>query len=360
MQSDLAHTLELIRDKGKAGFYEGETAQKIVAEMQAGKGKITLDDLKSYEAKWREPIIEPYKNYTIISMPPPSSGGIALAQMLKIVEKYPLKEWGFHSPKTIHLMAEAERRAYADRAQHLGDNDFYAVPKDSMLQDEYLLERMASFEMDAATKSESILAGTFNVQLESFQTTHTSVIDGEGNAASITTTLNSNYGSKVIVSNAGFFLNNEMDDFSAKPGVPNLYGLVGGEANAIQPEKRMLSSMTPTIIEKDGKLFMVLGAPGGSTIITAVFQVFLNVAEFGMDLEEAVNAGRFHHQYLPDQIMVEQDALDANTKAALEKLGHELNEKKYMAIIKAIQVLPNGDLHGVGDIRNSDDDVEGF
>lgn len=360
VQKDLAHTLELIRDNGRKGFYEGEVADKIVAQMKTSKGIISHDDLKSYQSKWRAPIQANYKEYKIISMPPPSSGGIALAQLLKITEQYSIKDWGFHSIKSIHLMAETERRVYADRAKHLGDSDFYDVPQDTMLNEDYLAERMNDFDMAQATQSESIAAGNFKVALESFETTHTSVVDTEGNAAAITTTLNSNFGSKVVVDGAGFFLNNEMDDFSAKPGVPNLYGLIGAEANAVAPEKRMLSSMTPTIIEKDGKLFMVLGAPGGSTIITAVYQVFINVAEYGMNLEDAVNAGRFHHQWLPDEIMIEEGTLKKDIIDQLKELGHKISEKKTMAVIKAIQVMPDGKLHGVGDKRNPDDDVAGF
>ncbi len=359
VQEDLAQTLTLIRDNGRAGFYEGSTADKIVAEMKAGKGIISYEDLLEYESKWRTPIIGDYKNYKIISMPPPSSGGIALMQLLKLVEPYPLSKYGFHSVDAIHTMVEAERRVYADRAKHLGDSDFYPVPQDSLLEASYLLDRMADFSRDSATRSESIAAGAFEVAMESFETTHTSVVDKDGNAVSLTTTLNGNYGSKVVVSDAGFLLNNEMDDFSAKPGVPNMYGLIGNEANAIQPGKRMLSSMTPTIIEKDGQLHLVLGAPGGSTIITAVFQVFLNVAEFNMSLEEAVWASRFHHQWLPDQIMYEKDGLDNAVKKALEEKGHTLNERAYLALIKAIQVLPNGDLQGVGDNR-SEDHAEGY
>ena len=359
VQKDLAQTLTLIRDNGRAGFYEGITADKIVAEMKAGKGLISHEDLLEYQSKWRTPIIGDYKNYKVISMPPPSSGGIALLQLLKLVEPFPLSTDGFHSVDAIHTMVEAERRVYADRAKHLGDIDFYPVPQDSLLEAAYLLDRMSDFSKDKATTSESIAAGAFEVAMESFETTHTCVVDKAGNAVSLTTTLNGNYGSKVVVSNAGFLLNNEMYDFSAKPGVPNMYGLVGNEANAIEPGKRMLSSMTPTIIEKDGQLHLILGAPGGSTIITAVFQVFLNVAEFNMSLEEAVWASRFHHQWLPDQIMYEKDGLDNAVKKALEDKGHTLNERAYLALIKAIQVLPNGDLQGVGDNR-SEDHAEGY
>ena len=360
VQKELAQTLELIKEKGKAGFYEGPVAAAIVSECRSGNGIITMEDLKRYEAAWRDPIIGNYRGYKVISMPPSSSGGIALIQMLEMVEPFPLAQYGFHSTRAVHLMVEAERRAYADRAEHVGDSDFYDVPRDSLLSEAYLQQRMASFNPTHATVSDSILAGHFKMMKESFETTHTSIVDAEGNAVSVTTTLNSNFGCKVWVDGAGFFLNNEMDDFSAKPGVPNQFGLVGAEANNIQPQKRMLSSMTPTIIEKDGQLFMVLGAPGGSTIITAVFQVFLNVAEFGMNLEEAVNAGRFHHQWLPDEILIERGAFPDSTRQALEAMGHHFNEVGRMAVIKAIHRLPDGRLQAVGDFRNPDDDAVGY
>jgi gamma-glutamyltranspeptidase/glutathione hydrolase len=359
-QPDLAKTLQLIEEQGEKGFYEGRTAQLIVEEMKRGEGIITAQDLRDYEATWRTPIQIPYKNYTFISMPPSSSGGIAVGQMLKMVEEYPLSDYGFHSTAAVQLMAEAERRAFADRAQHVGDSDFYAVPMDSLLSDNYLAQRMSSYQNDRPTVSDSLAAGDFDVALESFETTHTSVVDMMGNAVSVTTTLNSNFGSKVIVGRAGFFLNNEMDDFSVKPGVPNQFGLVGAEANAIQPGKRMLSSMTPSIVEKEGELFLVLGAPGGSTIITAVFQTMLNVIEFDMDLYDAVQAGRFHHQWKPDEIWIEKENFPSTARNELEEMGYNFRELNRMAIIKAIEVLPNGDLNGVGDNRNADDDAEGF
>ncbi|HFC01313.1 MAG TPA: gamma-glutamyltransferase [Phaeodactylibacter sp.] len=361
VQTDLARTYELIRDKGRAGFYEGEVADKIVAEMKAGNGIITHEDLSKYQAQWRTPIVSKYKEYEIISMPPPSSGGIALLQMLEMVKGFPLKKWGFHNPKTIHAMAEAERRAFADRAKHLGDPDFYDVPVEALLDKNYLKDRMASFNPNAATPSDSIQAGVFHNLKESDQTTHFSIIDADGNAVSVTTTLNTAYGSKVVVAGAGFFLNNEMDDLSAKTGVPNTYGLIGEEANKIEPEKRMLSSMTPTIATKNGKLNMVIGTPGGSTIITSVYQVFLNVSEFGMGMSEAVNAPRFHHQWLPDKIFTETDAFDAETTAALKKLGHKLEVRGSGKIgrFDGILVLPNGKLEGGADIRG-DDSAEGF
>lgn len=359
-QTDLASTLERIRDQGKAGFYQGKTAELIVAEMESGNGMITADDLTNYEASWRSPMVGTYDQYRIISMPPSSSGGVALLQMLGMVEDYPLREQGFHSTAAAHLMVEAERRAYADRAEYLGDSDFYPVPLDSLTDKAYLQQRMADFDPTQASKSEALAAGSFTNLKESFETTHTSIVDKQGNAVSLTTTLNSNYGCKVVVDGGGFFLNNEMDDFSVKPGTPNQFGLVGAEANAIAPGKRMLSSMTPSIIEKDGDLFMVLGAPGGSTIITAVFQVFVNVAEFEMPLDSAVWAPRFHHQWLPDQIWVEPTALGEKVKAELKAMGHDFRDVNRMAVIKAIQKLEDGRYHAVGDFRNPDDDVSGY
>ncbi|MCF8244043.1 MAG: gamma-glutamyltransferase [Saprospiraceae bacterium] len=359
VQPDLAHTLELIRDKGAAGFYEGETADEIVGEMKRGGGLITLEDLKNYEAKWRTPIIGKYKNYRIITMPPPSSGGVVLMQILTMLEKFPLAEYGFQSAKSVHAIVEAERRAYADRAKHLGDADFYPVPVDSLMDSTYLVQKMSDFDSIKATSS-GVLGPAVRIGVETFETTHTSIVDAEGNAVSVTTTLNLNYGSKVIVKGAGFFLNDEMDDFSAKPGVPNYFGLVGAEANAIQPGKRMLSSMTPTVVEKDGKLFMVLGAPGGSTIITAVLQTLLGVTDYGMTLDEAVWAPRFHHQWLPDVITCEEAAIDTTVRKQLWAMGHKLENVGRMALIKAVMVLPDGKLQGVGDNRNPDDHTCGY
>lgn len=360
IQEDLGASLVRIRENGHDGFYKGKTAELIVAEMESGNGLISMQDLEDYNATWRAPIIGDYKDYRIISMPPSSSGGIALMQMLKMVEPYPLADYGFQSLQATHLMVEAERRAYADRAEYLGDSDYYPVPVDSLLDNDYLLQRMTDFRPDSASSSDITGAGNFTVLKEHFETTHTSIVDAAGNAVSITTTLNGNFGCKVMVDGGGFFLNNEMDDFSAKPGVPNMFGLVGKEANAIAPGKRMLSSMTPTIVEKDGEVFMVLGAPGGSTIITAVYQVFLNVVEFDMPLNEAVKASRFHHQFLPDEIWVEPTALSPEVRDSLAALGHAFRERQAMAKIKAIHRLPDGTLHAVGDPRNLDDDASGY
>jgi gamma-glutamyltranspeptidase/glutathione hydrolase len=358
-QIELGATLRRIQSEGRDGFYRGETARLIAAEMAGGGGLITTQDLAGYQAKWKAPITKQYGPYRIISMPPSSSGGVALAQMTKMLEDFPLGDYGFHSLPSVQLMVEAMRRAYADRAEYLGDSDFYPVPVDSLLNDDYLRQRMADFRPDSAGTSAAILAGQIAMK-ETFETTHISIVDSLGNAVSITTTLNGNFGSKVMVDGAGFFLNNEMDDFSAKPGVPNMFGLVGKEANAIAPGKRMLSSMTPTIIERNGELFLILGAPGGSTIITAVLQTFLNVAEYGMPLPEAVAAPRFHHQWLPDQILHEPEAFSPAVADSLVAMGYELREVNSMAVIKAIQVLPDGRLQTAADPRNPDDDVAGY
>ena len=351
IQKDLANTLKRIRDNGAAGFYEGETADLIVAEMKRGNGIITHEDLKNYQAVWRKPITFQYDDYTITSMPPPSSGGICLSSILGMIEPYDLHEYGFHDARSIHTIVEAERRAYADRAEYIGDSDFFDVPLVAMTNKTYLKSRMMDFLPDKATKSQAVAAG--QLISESEETTHLSIVDSEGNAVSVTTTLNTNFGSKVVVGGAGFFLNNEMDDFSAKPGVPNFYGLIGSEANSIQPQKRMLSSMTPTIIEKNGELFMVVGTPGGSTIITTVLQVFLNVAEYDMTIEEAVNAKRFHHQWLPDKIFVEK-GISFKTLEELKKLGHEIETREGIGKVEAIVRLPNGTYEGAADIRGDD------
>ena len=354
---DLANTLERIRDNGKAGFYEGKTADDLVAEMTRGKGIITHDDLKNYQAVWRKPVTGFYKGYKIISMPPPSSGGIALMQLLKSVEPFPITEWGWNSTKTIHLMTEAERRVYADRAAHLGDPDFFDVPVDMLMDSVYTATRMTSFDMNKATPSTSIKEGSLTG--ESDQTTHLSVVDKDGNAVSVTTTLNGGYGSQVIVDGSGFFMNNEMDDFSAKPGTPNMYGVIGGEANKILPHKRMLSSMTPTIVEKDGKLLMVVGTPGGSTIITSVFQTILNVLEHDMTMQEAVTAKRVHSQWFPDMIFNEIDALTNEDSLALVKLGHAFKARGGIGRVDAILIRIDGKLEGGADPRG-DDTAEGY
>ncbi len=353
VQGDLAKTLELIRDKKRDGFYAGIVADQVVAEMKAGNGLISKADLENYHSVWRTAITGNYKGYKIITMPPPSSGGIALLQLLKSVEKYPLPRWGFNSDSTVQLMVEAERRVYADRAKYLGDPDFYKVPVDSLLSPAYIGLRMKNFSWTAATPSAAIRPGTF-AGYESDQTTHYSIVDKEGNAVSITTTLNGTFGSKIFVSGAGFLLNNEMDDFSSKPGVPNMFGLVGGKANSIQPGKRMLSSMTPTIIEKNGKLFMVVGTPGGATIITSVFQTILNVIDFNQDMQQAVNSKKFHHQWLPDEVDIEKDALDENTKTILQQKGYKIVNIGTIGRVDAILINPDGFMQGGADPRGDD------
>lgn len=318
---DLARTLERIRDRGQDGFYGGKTADLIVKEMKTGGGIISRDDLKSYRSIWRDPIVGTYKEYRIISMSPPSSGGIALLQLLKGSRDIDMKGFGHNDDRTVHYMVELERRVYADRAAYLGDPDFYPVPVSALLDDDYLKERMDGIDPDEKTDSEDVREGDIPVR-ESRQTTHFSIVDRWGNAAAITTTLNSEFGCKVMVRGAGFLLNNEMDDFSVKPGVPNQFGLIGGEANAIEPGKRMLSSMTPTIVERNGKLFMVLGTPGGSTIITSVYQTILNVVEHGMSMQQAVSAKRVHSQWLPDLVVLEKGALGSIDLLQLICKGH--------------------------------------
>ncbi len=354
LQKDLAKTLRLIKDKGRAGFYEGPVAEMLLDEMDNGCGIISQKDLNAYRAQWRKPLISSYKNYKIIGMPPPSSGGVALAQMLKYVEKYPLKRYGWHSDSATAVMIEAERRTYADRAKWLGDPDFVKVPVAALLEDKYLEKRFSDFSFERASDSKTIAPG-MPVGHESMETTHFSVVDKEGNAVAITTTLNNSYGSKVVVDGAGFLLNDEMDDFSIKPGTPNMYGLIGYEANAIAPNKRMLSSMTPTIVEENGKLKMVLGTPGGSTIITSVFQVALNVLEHGMTMQQAVDARRFHHQWLPDKTTFEEGGFATSTLEKLKNKGYVMDaQKNTIGRMDCILKLPDGRLEAGSDVRGDD------
>lgn len=360
IQTELAHTLELVRDNGVAGFYEGETADKIVEEMVRGGGLITLKDLKSYRSVWRKPLLGSYKGYEIITMPPPSSGGIALLQLLGMVEQYPLDTYDFHGAEATHLMVEAERRVYADRAEFLGDADYYPVPIKKLVDKKYIKERFSDFDPLHATPSSRVSHGQLKVSEDvSEQTTHISIVDTEGSAVSLTTTLNDNYGCRTVVGGAGFILNNEMDDFSSKAGVPNMYGAIGGAANAIQAHKRPLSSMTPTILTKDGKLFMVVGTPGGTTIITSVFQCITNVIDFKMSMKEAVHSRRFHSQWSPDIISIERFGFKPQVLKRLSKMGHKIKERENIGAVEAILVLKNGQYEGVADNR-SDDDVLGF
>lgn len=357
-QEVLAATLEIIQHQGRDGFYKGNVAELIVKAIEKQGGIITLQDLAQYEVKWRDIIKGEYKGYTILSMPPPSSGGIALLQLLKGIEAYPIKSWGHNSAKTVHVMTELERRVYADRATYLGDPDFEPVPVEKLLDDGYLEERFANLDLKRATSSQAIKEGEAR-PIESLETTHFSIVDASGNALSMTTTLNANYGSKLVVEGGGFFLNNEMDDFSAKPGTANRYGLVGSEANEIVPGKRMLSSMTPTIVEKDGKLFMVLGTPGGSTIITTVFQTILNVIDFDMSMQEAINARRLHHQWLPNYVITEKGALKAETLAKLFLMGHVVIPTRKIGKVEAILVR-NGTLEAGADVTRGDDSGMAF
>ena len=356
IQKELAHTLTLIRNKGATGFYQGETAANIVAEMKRGQGIISLQDLKNYKARERDAVAFNYKGYTIVTMPLPSSGGICLQQLMGMVENYPLSQWGFQSPQSVQLMVEAERRAYADRAQFLGDPDFVKVPVAKLTNKKYLAARMQDFTPGKAGSSDKTKAG---VLPESEETTHLSVIDEDGNAVAVTTTLNGHFGSRTVVGKSGFLLNNEMDDFSVKPGVPNMYGLVGTEANSIAPSKRMLSSMTPTLVLQQNQVLYSLGTPGGSTIITSVFQALMNTLEFGMSPADAINKPKFHHQWLPDEIAVEKDFPDS-TIQALEAMGYKISKRGPIGRTEIIKRAPESRFLEASGDKRGDDSAAGY
>ena len=356
---ELAETIFRIGEKGSREFYRGLAAKKIVAESRRRGGVLTIEDMNDYEVVWRKPVVAELENYKIISMGAPSSGGIALIQLLKGADLMNMNSYPHNSTSAIHLMTELERRVYADRATHLGDPDFYDVPEQMLLSTEYLKSRFADINMSKASLSSAIKEGEVDV-IESHETTHYSIVDQWGNAVSITTTLNGNFGSKVLVTGAGFFLNNEMDDFSVKPGVPNQFGLVGGEANAIAPEKRMLSSMCPTIVEKDGKLFMAVGTPGGSTIITSTYQTIQNAIWYDMRMQDAVNATKTHAQWLPDEIHLEEGRVDSLVIDSLTKMGHNIKYWETIGKMNCIMILENGDLEGAADYKRSESVAIGF
>ena len=350
IQRDLAGTLKEIRDYGRDGFYKDRVAALIVSEMKRGGGIISHEDLENYNVIERDVIKGTYRGYDLISMGPPASGGICLFYLLNIVEYFDLAGTGFHSAGVIHLFAEAMRRVYADRSEFMGDADFVTVPADILTSKIYAKRRLKDFDVYKASNSDNIKHGDAYYR-EHLETTHYSVADKWGNCVSVTTTLNDNFGSKLVVDGAGFLLNDEMDDFSSKPGAPNMYGLLGSEANAIAPNKRMLSSMTPTVVLKDGMPFLIVGSPGGGRIITSVFQTIVNIIDFKMSLTDAIDAPRLHHQWYPDVIQVESGVLDNNTRSQLIQLGHKIKDIGDFGRIDAIMFNEDGSMTGHSDIR---------
>ncbi|MCL1091790.1 gamma-glutamyltransferase [Shewanella profunda] len=356
-QPELAHSLSLIAEKGTKGFYEGETAVKIVNAVQDAGGIMTLDDLKNYKVVEREPVRGQYRGYQVVSMPPPSSGGVHIIQMLNVLQQFPIDKLGHNTAQTIHLMAETMKHAYADRSEYLGDPDFYKVPVTELTSPNYAQKIVSLITPNKTTPSSEIKPGKL-APYESDQTTHFSVVDKWGNAVSNTYTLNFSYGSGLVAEGTGILLNNEMDDFSAKPGVPNGYGLVGGDANAVEGNKRPLSSMSPTIVMKEGKAFLITGSPGGSRIITTTLQIIMNVIDHGLNIAEASNAPRVHHQWLPDELRVET-SLNRDTISLLETKGHKVTVQSAMGSTQSIMVTEQG-IFGASDPRHSGSEAIGY
>ncbi|EAA9525480.1 gamma-glutamyltransferase [Salmonella enterica] len=358
VQQDLANSLTMIAENGPDAFYKGEIARQIAQQMQQGGGLITTDDLAAYQAVERTPVSGEYRGYQIFSMPPPSSGGVHIVQILNILENFDMKKYGFGSADAMQIMAEAEKYAYADRSEYLGDPDFVNVPWQALTSKAYAKSIAGQIDINKAKPSSEIRPGKL-APYESDQTTHFSVVDKDGNAVAVTYTLNTTFGTGIVAGNTGILQNNQMDDFSAKPGVPNVYGLVGGEANAVGPKKRPLSSMSPTIVVKDGKTWLVTGSPGGSRIITTVLQMVVNTIDFGMNVAEATNAPRFHHQWLPDELRVEK-GFSPDTLKLLEQKGQKVALKEAMGSTQSIMVGPDGELYGASDPRSVDDLTAGY
>jgi len=358
VQRDLSRTLDRIARKGRDGFYRGPVADALVAEMQRGNGIISHADLAGYQSKYRDPILGMYRELKVVSMPPPSSGGVHVVQMLNMLDALAITDFGWNGSDYVHRLTEVQRRAYADRAEHLGDPDYWDVPVSMLTSREYASQLAGAIDLDRATPSTEIEAGTAPPK-EGDSTTHYSVVDKDGNAVSVTTTINLGFGSGIAVDGAGFLLNNEMDDFSAKPGVPNAFGLLGNDANAIEPGKRMLSSMTPTIVLKDGQPFLVVGSPGGSTIITTVLQIILNAGVHKMNVQEAVSAPRVHSQWMPDVIAMEPRAIQPDVISRLEEMGHSIQPRGHWGSANSILINARG-LWGAADPRQGNSFAAGY